>query len=88
MVNVVLADSALTTLSIMNINLALLATKLSQKLKGNTTLLSLMLWDRSFCIEGVKKVLVSLEFNTTLKSITLADALHGTNNTSMLELLN
>ena len=71
MVNVVLADSTLTTLSIMNINLALLATKLSQKLKDNATLLSLMLWDRSFCIEGVEKVLVSLEFNTTLKSITL-----------------
>ena len=71
MVNVVLANSALTTLSIMNINLALLATKLSQKLKDNTTLSSLMLWDRSFCIEGVEKVLVALEHNTALKSVTL-----------------
>ena len=71
MVNVVLTNSALTTLSIMNINLALLATHLSQKLKENTTLSSLMLWDRSFCIEGVERVLVSLESNKALKSITL-----------------
>lgn len=71
MVNVVLANSALTTLSIMNINLALLATHLSQKLKDNTTLTSLMLWDRSFCIEGVERVLLSLESNITLKSVTL-----------------
>lgn len=71
MVNVVLTNSALTTLSIMNINLALLATHLSQKLKQNTTLSSLMLWDRSFCIEGVERVLVSLESNKALKSITL-----------------
>lgn len=71
MVNVVLVNSALTTLSIMNINLALLATHLSQKLKNNETLSSLMLWDRSFCIEGVEKVLTSLESNKTLKSVTL-----------------
>jgi len=71
MVNVILANSTLTTLSIMNINLALLATHLSQKLKDNKTLSSLMLWDRSFCIEGVEKVLVSLESNLTLNSVTL-----------------
>ena len=71
MVNVVLANSALATLSIMNINLALLATHLSQKLKENMTLCSLMLWDRSFCIEGVENVLTSLESNQTLDSITL-----------------
>ena len=71
MVNVVLANSALATLSIMNINLALLATHLSHKLKDNTTLSSLMMWDRSFCIEGVEKVLVSLESNKTLETITL-----------------
>ena len=71
MVNVVLADSALATLSIMNINLALLATHLSHKLRDNTRLSSLMLWDRSFCIEGVEKVLVSLEYNKTLETVTL-----------------
>ena len=53
LVSVVLIDSSLRTLSIMNINLALLATHLSMKLGENSTLLSLMLWDRSFCIEGV-----------------------------------
>jgi len=71
LVSVVLVNSGLKTLSIMNINLALLASHLSLKLGENLTLLNLMLWDRSFCIEGVEKILFSLDGNQSLQSITL-----------------
>ena len=71
LVDVILANSSLKILNIMSVNLALLATHMSTKLRENLTLSSLMLWDRSFCIEGVEKILFSLKDNSTLESITL-----------------
>ena len=71
MVNVVLRDSDLQNLSIMNLDLARFGSHLGKKLEENKTLHTLMLWDRSFCIEGCVEVVRALERNCTLKSLTL-----------------
>ena len=71
LLNVVLVDSQLRTISIMNLDLALFGAQLRRNLEENTTLLTLMLWDRSFCIEGCIEVVRALEKNQALKSLTL-----------------
>ena len=71
MVEVILRDSNLRSLSIMNLDLAQSGSHLRKKLEGNKTLDRLMLWDRSFCIEGCVEVVRALETNHTLKSLTL-----------------
>ena len=71
MVEVVLQDSNIRSLSIMNLDLAQSGSHLRRKLEENTTLERLMLWDRSFCIEGCVEVVKALEINCTLKYLTL-----------------
>ena len=71
MVEVVFRDSNLRSLSIMNLDLAQSGSHLRRKLEENKTLDRLMLWDRSFCIEGCVEVVRALETNHTLKSLTL-----------------
>ena len=71
MVDVLLADSSLENISFMNIDFPRLATHLANRLRSNTTLESIMLWDRSFCTDGALKIISSLETNTTLSSMTL-----------------
>ena len=71
MVDVILCDSNLHSLSIMNLDLAQSGSHLRKKLGENGTLHTLMLWDRSFCIEGCVEVVRALETNHTLKSLTL-----------------
>ena len=71
MVDVLLADSSLENISFMNIDFPRLATHLAERLESNTTLKSVMLWDRSFCTDGAIKLLSSLETNKTLASMTL-----------------
>ena len=56
MVDIVLRDSSLHSLNFMNIDLAQVGRHLASKLKNNTTLLNLMVWDKSFCIEGAEAV--------------------------------
>ena len=72
LVNVILQDSSLRTLSIMNIDLVCLARHLSQVLKKNSTLSKLMLWDCSYCIDGCITVVRALETNSSLRSLVLA----------------
>ena len=71
MVEVVLRDSNLHSLSIMNLDLAQSGGQLRRKLEVNKTLHTLMLWDRSFCIEGCVEVVKALDTNSTLQSLTL-----------------
>ena len=71
MVEVVLRDSNLHSLSIMNLDLAQSGGQLRRKLEENKTLHTLMLWDRSFCIEGCVEVVKALDINNTLQSLTL-----------------
>ena len=71
MVEVILRDSNLRSLSIMNLDLAQFGSSLRKKLEMNKTLQKLMLWDRSFCIEGCIEVVRALEINCTLTSLTL-----------------
>lgn len=71
MVTVILRDSNLQNLSIMNLDLAQFGSHLGKKLEENKTLHTLMLWDRSFCIEGCVEVVRALERNSTLQSLTL-----------------
>ena len=71
MLNVILVDSRLRNLSIMNLDLDEFAVQLRETLERNTTLDTLMLWDRSFCIEGCIEVVKALEKNQKLKSLTL-----------------
>lgn len=71
MVDVLLVDSSLENISFMNIDFPRLATHLAKCLERNTTLKSVMLWDRSFCTDGALKLLGSLKTNTTLVSMTL-----------------
>ena len=71
LVNVILQDSCLRTLSIMNIDLVCLAKHLSEDLKRNNTLSMLMLWDCSYCIDGCITVARALETNSSLQSLTL-----------------
>ena len=71
MVDVLLADSSLESISFMNIDFPRLATRLADRLQSNTTLKSVMLWDRSFCTDGALKLLGALEGNKTLCSMTL-----------------
>ena len=71
MVNVVLSQSCLESASFMNIDFPRLATHLAKRLEENTTLESIMLWDRSFCTDGALRLLRSLETNKTLVSMTL-----------------
>ena len=70
-VDILLADSSLENISFMNIDFPRLATHLAKRLESNTTLESLMLWDRSFCTDGALKLISALETNTTLVSMTL-----------------
>lgn len=71
MVNVVLADSSLESISFMNIDFPRLATHLADRLKINKTLKMVMLWDRSFCRDGALKLMNALKENKTLSSMTL-----------------
>lgn len=71
MVDALLVDSNLENISFMNIDFPRLATHLAKCLERNTTLKSVMLWDRSFCTDGALKLLGSLKTNTTLLSMTL-----------------
>ena len=71
MVDIVLRDSSLHSVSFMNIDLVRLGRHLAGKLKDNTTLSNLMVWDRSFCIEGAESVVKALQENHTLRSLTL-----------------
>ena len=71
MVDVVLSQSCLESISFMNIDLPRLATHLAKRLENNTTLESIMLWDRSFCTDGALKLLQCLKTNKTLVSMTL-----------------
>ena len=71
MVDIVLRDSSLHSVSFMNIDLVQLGRHLAGKLKDNTTLSNLMVWDRSFCIEGAEAVVKALQENHTLRSLTL-----------------
>ena len=71
MVDIVLRDSSLHSLNFMNIDLAQVGRHLASKLKNNTTLLNLMVWDKSFCIEGAEAVVKALQENHTLRSLTL-----------------
>ena len=71
MVEVILRDSNVSSISIMNLDLAQSGRQLRKKLEENTTLQKLMLWDRSFCIEGCVEVVRALETNHTLKYLTL-----------------
>ena len=71
MVDIVLQDSSLHSVSFMNIDLVRLGRHLAGKLKDNTTLSNLMVWDRSFCIEGAESVVKALQENHTLRSLTL-----------------
>ena len=71
MVEVVLQDSNVRSISIMNLDLAQSGRQLRRKLEENTTLHKLMLWDRSFCIEGCVEVVRALEKNHTLQHLTL-----------------
>ena len=71
MLKVLLADSQLKNLSIMNLDLALFGAQLGKKLEENKTLDTLNLWDRSFCIEGCIEVVRALEKNHSLKFLTL-----------------
>ena len=71
MVDVVLADSSLENISFMNIDFPRLATHLAYRLKCNTTLKSVMLWDRSFCTSGAIEILNALSENETLCAVTL-----------------
>ena len=71
MVDVILSNSCLKSISFMNIDFPRLATHLASRLKANTTLESIMLWDRSFCTDGALRLLRCLETNKTLASMTL-----------------
>ena len=71
MVDIVLSDSSLHSVSFMNIDLVRLGRHLAGKLKDNVTLSNLMVWDRSFCIEGAEAVVKALQENHTLRSLTL-----------------
>ena len=71
MVNVILQNSNLHNLSIMNLDLAQFGSHLGKRLQENKTLWTLMLWDRSFCIEGCVEVVRALKKNDTLHSLTL-----------------
>ena len=71
MVDVVLADSSLENISFMNIDFPRLAAHLAHRLKCNTTLKSVMLWDRSFCTSGAVEILNALSENETLGVVTL-----------------
>lgn len=71
MVDIVLADSSLENVSFMNIDFPRLATHLAKCLERNTTLESIMLWDRSFCTDGAVKLLCALGKNESLLSMTL-----------------
>ena len=71
MVNVILRNSNLHNLSIMNLDLAQFGSQLGKQLQENKTLRTLMLWDRSFCIEGCVEVVRALKENNTLLSLTL-----------------
>ena len=71
MIEVVLRDSSLRSISIMNLDLAQSGSHLRRKLEENKKLDKLMLWDRSFCIEGCVEVVRALETNDALESLTL-----------------
>lgn len=72
MVDVVLGQhSCLESISFMNIDFPRLATHLARRLAVNTTLESIMFWDRSFCTDGAVELLRSLESNRKLLSMTL-----------------
>ena len=71
MVDIVLSNSSLESVSFMNIDFPRLALHLAKRLEDNTTLESIMLWDRSFCTDGALRLLCSLRTNKTLISMTL-----------------